>query len=485
MKKHLILLLLIIIVPAFGYSQNLVKKKTNDIHGYSNYELSEIENQPDEIKAKLKWFQDLKLGVLICWSPAVVWGGPDSWSLTPDAKWARPDGWEPWVAANRDLDLYRKNYFELYKQFNPVKFDPVKWGELFNESGIKYVGITTKHHDGFCMWDTDETDYKITSENSPFYNNPDADIVKRVFEESRKNGLGVLCYFSKPDWNIPYYWSPKFPIKHRGINYNRLEHPDIWDKFKNFTYNQIEELMSDYGKVDILWLDGGQVRPPRMDIDIPRIAEMARSHQDSLIVVDRTVKGYYENYVTPEQHIPDSIFMPGKPWESCITVQTNGWYWRKEAKYRSKKDIIHMFIDVVSKGGNLMYGIGPNPDGEFDQPVIDRLNALGKFLKINGEAIYATIPWKNFTDKLNNQVRYTSSKDGQTVYVHLLEWPANNKLKLEDFLPQKKVQVTFLGQNKKLKWHITDEQFICELPEKKKIDKEKLSEYAWVLKIEF
>ena len=146
--------------------------------------------------------------------------------------------------------------------FQSHKFDPVRWAALAADCGFKYLLFTTKHHDGFCMYDTDTTDYKITAESCPIHTHKDADIVGALFREFRRQGLGISVYFSKPDWHSEYYWAPQFgTAPDRNVNYDVSEHPDLWEKYVQFAHQQIRELCTNYGKVDVLWLDGGWGAP--------------------------------------------------------------------------------------------------------------------------------------------------------------------------------------------------------------------------------
>ena len=252
---------------------------------------------------------------------------------------------------------------------------------------MKYVVFTTKHHDGFCMFDTRQTDYRTTHASCPFHVDPRADAVKAVFDTFRKQGFGVGAYFSKADWHHPDYWSPDRPHPTRNVNYDTLRMPEKWRQFVQFTHAQIEELMTGYGPVDILWLDAGQVRPPQQDIDMPRLAAMARRHQPGLIVVDRTVKGRYENYRTPEQEVPPKA-LPFV-WETCMTMGDQ-WSYKPDDKYKSTHKLIHLLVDIVAKGGNFLLNVGPSPDGELPAVAVQRLAEIGAWMRVNGEAIYAT-----------------------------------------------------------------------------------------------
>ncbi len=205
------------------------------------------------VQQKLATWGDMKFGLLMHWGPYSQWGIVESWSICPeDEGWCERRG--PYA---QNYFEYKKAYEGLQNTFNPVKFTPEKWASAARAAGMKYMVFTTKHHDGFAMFDTKYSDYKITSPNTPFHTNPRANIAKEVFDAFRKEGLWVGAYFSKPDWHSPYYWDPYFPPMDRNPNYDLERYPEKWDKFREYTTNQIEELVRDYGKMDLLWLDGG------------------------------------------------------------------------------------------------------------------------------------------------------------------------------------------------------------------------------------
>jgi alpha-L-fucosidase len=350
------------------------------------------------------------------------WGVVESWSICPeDEDWCKR---KPEHGAT--YNEYVKNYEALQTTFDPVKFDPDHWARAAKDAGMKYVVFTTKHHDGFCMFDTKLTDYKVTSPSCPFHDDPRADIAKHVFDAFRTEGLWTGAYFSKPDWHCPYYWWPYFPPKDRNVNYLPTRYPERWQQFKDFTSGQIEELMTRYGKMDILWLDGGQVRPLStvdtsvswqkailidQDIDMARIAAMARKHQPGLLVVDRTVGGEYENYVTPEGHVPDADL--GVPWETCMPMGTS-WSWVPNEKYKSTDEIIRTLVNVVSRGGSLLLNVAPGPDGQLDSTAYVRLKEVGEWLKVNGEAVYGTRATSQHHEVVLGR---TMSMDGKSTYL--------------------------------------------------------------------
>lgn len=411
------------------------------------------------VQQNLAEWQDLKFGLFMHWGTYSQWGIVESWSLCPeDEGWTVRRG----PHAQNYFD-YVKAYENLQTTFNPTRFDPEKWADAAKQAGMKYVVFTTKHHDGFAMFDTQQSDYKITDPKTPFSSNPKANVTKGIFDAFRTDGFRIGAYFSKPDWHSDDYWWPYFPPKDRNVNYDPTKYPERWENFKNFTYNQIEELMTDYGRVDILWLDGGWVRPfatidttvewqrtikVEQDIDMARIAKMARGHQPGLLIVDRTVPGAYENYVTPEQQVPSEPL--DIPWESCLTLG-NSWSYVPNDTYKPARQVIHTLIKIVSRGGNYLLNIGPGPDGDWAPDAYDRLKAVGEWMALNGEGIYGT---RTVTPYAQDRIFYTQHKDGRTSYAFLLSdddsdslrLPSTFQLSLPGGKPVKRVEILGVGK---------------------------------------
>ncbi|MET3113895.1 alpha-L-fucosidase [Pedobacter sp. CG_S7] len=422
-----------------------------------NYQAPE---DPEVIQKLAKW-QDLKFGLFMHWGAYSQWGVVESWSICPE-----DEGWTQRRGPNSaTYEGYKKAYENLQTTFNPVKFNPEKWVAAAKNAGMKYMVFTTKHHDGFSMFDTQETTYKVTDSKTPFSTNPKANITKEIFSAFQKENFMIGAYFSKPDWHSPDYWWPYFPPKDRNVNYDPEKYPERWNKFKDFTFNQIQELMTGYGKVDILWLDGGWVRPRNtidtaidwqrgikhnQDIDMAKIATMGRKHQPGLIVVDRTVTGPYENYTTPEQEVPE---MPlTNPWETCMTMG-NSWSYVPGDEYKSSHQIIQLLVKIVSRGGNLLMNIGPGPDGDWDTEVYKRLNGVGDWMKINSEGIYNSVSVAPYS---KGNVYFTKSKDKPVLYAFLCAEKENVVLPAHLDIPMEKgalvKKVNLLGSSQKLKW---------------------------------
>ncbi len=367
------------------------------------------------VQQKLAQWQDLKFGLLMHWGTYSQWGIVESWSLcNEDEDWCKRRG--PY---SHDYDLYKKKYEELQTSFNPKNFNPEKWAEAAQIAGMKYIVFTTKHHDGFCMFDTQLTDYKSTSQKCPAHR----DFTKEIFDSFRKKDFLIGAYFSKPDWHCPDYWYPYFATPDRNVNYNPKKYPDKWAAYEQFTKNQINELTTRYGRVDLLWLDGGWVRPIQkknpswvnspydQSIDMKGIAAMARKNQPGLLIVDRSVGGEFENYWTPEQHIPPKDEKLNYPWETCMTMG-NSWSYIPDEQYKSTRDLLINLCTIVSRGGNYLLNIAPSPDGTWDEEAYLRLQQIGEWMKINGDCIYGT----QRCDIMTESDHYFYTQKGDTIY---------------------------------------------------------------------
>lgn len=266
-----------------------------------------------------------------------------------------------------------------------------EWAQTAKDCGFKYLILTTKHHDGFCLWDTRYSDYKVTAPDCPYHVSEHADLVKSMFDAFREKGLGIGAYFSKADWHTPYYRTPELPDPNpsdRGPMYSPVAEPERWENFVQYTKNQVLELCEGYGPIDILWFDAGWVCASNgQDIRLGEIVDEARKIQPGILSVDRTVGGPYENYVTPEMCVPEEPL--GVPWESCLTLGADFTYEYAD-RYKSPRELVNTLVGIVAKGGNLALNVSPQPDGRIPVDAMDSLRGLGEWLKVYGEAIYGT-----------------------------------------------------------------------------------------------
>ncbi len=444
------------------------------------------------VKEQLESWQSWKFGVIIHWGAYSEWGIVESWSLCPeDESWCERKG-----EFAHDYYLYTKEYEKIRTSFNPTQFQPEKWAKACRNAGMKYLVFTTKHHDGFCMFDSKYTNYKITDQASAFSTNPKSNVAQEVFNAFRNEKLHIGAYFSKPDWHNDNYWWPYFPVFDRNVNYDPEKYPERWSNFQDYTFNQIQELMTDYGDIDILWLDGGWVRPAGtlteetrpwlgknqwvQDVNIPKIAKMARNKQDGILIVDRTVHGEFENYRTPEQQIPDSI-LP-YPWESCITLGYSWYSTSPKEEYKSTHWAIHTLVNIVAKGGNFLLGIGPDKTGDLVPEVYNRLEEIGDWMNINGEAIYGSEPLYPY---ISGKVAHTKGKD-QSHYLFYLadenEAQMPEEIEIQNLSIPKQSKISLLGSKSKISWKNKANKAIIKIP--KQLQNNPPCKHVWVFKIQ-
>ena len=352
-----------------------------------------------EVLAKLDKWQDLKFGMLIHWGLYSVPGIVESWNLCNESWVVRPEG--------SKYEEYKKWYWDLADEFNPTDFNPEQWAQVADDCGMKYVIFTTKHHDGFCLYDSEYSDYGIA--HGPFKDNPRKDAAKYVFDAFRGHGFMTGAYFSKPDWHCEWYWNPYYATPNRHHNYKKEDHQEWWDKYVTYTKNQLREITSGrFGQLDILWLDGGWEEGK--DFHLSNILVDARRVSPGMLSVDRTIGGPDENYQTPERMVPETKL--DHPWESCLPL-SNDWGWVPNAPYKSANTVINTLAEISAKGGCLVLGVGPTASGVIEDREVEILEAIGKWLKVNGEAIYNSRPAEKYND---GNIWFNQSKDGKTIY---------------------------------------------------------------------
>ena len=351
-------------------------------------------NDDSQKNNSIEWWRDAKFGLFVHWGPVSLVGTEIGWSRAGERRgtWRGPGHEVP-------VDIYDA----LYKTFNPIRFNPDEWVDIARGAGMKYLVFTSRHHDGFSMWDTKVSEYKITSPTSPYRR----DIVRMIGDATRKGGLRFGVYYSQPDWHHP----DAFTNRH--------------NKFRTYLYEQVKELMSDYGRIDILWFDGLGDRVHYEDdtaalFEAKRIHPMARKLQPQILINNRN--GHPEDFDTPEQRV--GHMQIERPWESCITIAQQ-WAWKPGDVLKSLDELLGLLVTTVTGDGNLLLNVGPMPDGRIEPRQADRLRQMGDWLKENADAIYGTRggPWVN-------GMWGGSTYRGNTIYVHLLRPAPGDRLRL-------------------------------------------------------
>ena len=291
---------------------------------------------------RLEWWREARFGLFVHWGPVSLKGTEIGWSRGGERRGYR----------SRGTEIPVEVYDNLYKQFNPTKFDADAWVATAKAAGMKYLVFTSRHHDGFSEFDTQADDYKITSPDSPFRR----DVVKELAAACHRAGLRFGLYYSQPNWH----------------------HPDAFtDRHTNylaFLKTQVRELLTNYGQVDILWFDG--LGKSAKDYDGEALNIMARKLQPRILINNRD--GLAEDFDTPEQEI--GKFQYDRPWESCITI-CDQWAWKPDDKMKSLQQCLDTLIRCAGGDGNLLFNVGPMPDGRIEPRQVERLKEMGEWLE--------------------------------------------------------------------------------------------------------
>lgn len=329
---------------------------------------------------RLEWWKDAKFGMFIHWGPVSLKGTEIGWS--------------------RGDEIPVDEYDALYKQFNPVRFNADEWVRLAKEAGMKYIIFTSKHHDGFCMWNTKYTDHNIM--NSPFAR----DVMKELAEACKKQGMALGFYHSTTDW-----YNPDFPLTSPG---GRVRRPvSNLERYTVYLKNQSEEIIKNYGPLLVMWYDVPQ------EFDAVRgqgVIDYIRKIQPDILVNNRT--GAQGDFDTPEQRV--GSFQNDRPWETCMTIGRQ-WAWKPDDEVKSLEQCLQSLIRAAGGDGNLLFNVGPRPDGTIEPLQAGRLREMGRWLDKYGYSIYGTRggPFKPADWGV-------STRKGNKIYLHILRWLGNS-----------------------------------------------------------
>jgi alpha-L-fucosidase len=363
------------------------------------------ETQPGG-EARMKWWTESRFGMFIHWG-----------------LYALPARHE-WVKQREGMT--DKEYQKYFDHFDPDLFDASEWARTAKKAGMKYVVVTAKHHDGFCLWDSKYTDYKVT--RTPC----GKDLLQPLVRAFRAEGLRVGFYYSLLDWHHPDYSIDKFHPRFSDPAFRRKAKNRDMKKYADYLRHQVRELLTEFSPVDSLFLDfsfPGESGKGRREWQSAKLLKMIRRLQPHIIINDRldllNVPGGWD-YRTPEQFMPRAwIVVNGKrvPWETCQTFSGSWGYHRDEASWKSVRQLVVLLVEAVSKGGNFLLNVGPTARGTFDRRAAERLEGIGEWMKYHGRSVYGCTQAPAGLNTPRNCLLTYHSGTGR-LYVHVLEWPA-------------------------------------------------------------
>jgi alpha-L-fucosidase len=382
---------------------------------YSQTEPKSFQSESKEQRdARMAWWHQARFGMFIHWGLYAIPAGRWKGEQIPGAS--------EWIMNSAHIPV--AEYEQLAGQFNPVKFDADQWVQIAKNAGMKYIVITSKHHDGFCLWDSKVSDYDI-HDATPFKR----DILKELSDACRKRDIKLCFYHSIMDWHHPDAQAPHYPT----YNTDQKKNPNFPRYIENYLKPQIKELITNYGPLGVLWFDGEWI-PEWTEDDGRDMYRFVRGLQPDIIINNRVGKGrkgmeglteegsFAGDFGTPEQQIPPTG-LPGIDWESCMTINDTWGFKKDDHNWKSATQLIRNLVDIVSKGGNYLLNIGPTAEGLIPQPSTERLQAIGAWLQVNGESIYGTtanpvgeLSWGRCTEKSDR------------LYLHVFNWPKDGRL---------------------------------------------------------
>jgi len=389
---------------------------------------------PEEKQARLKWFTDARFGMFIHWGVYAVPAG--------EYKGEKVRSLGEWIMKNGAIPV--NEYRAFAKDFTASKYDPTAWAKLAKEAGMKYVVITSKHHDGFALYDT-----KVSDWNAVQASGAKRDLIEPLAKAVRNEGLKFGLYYSQAqDW----------VNGGSGTGWDTLQKQDFPYYLLTVALPQVDEILTMF-KPDILWWDTPRGMTKEMGVPFANRVALEKN----IITNNRLGPGHPGDTRTPEQTIPPRGYS-GELFEVCMTINNTWGYKKDDQNWKSTKELIQKLSDIASKGGNFLLNVGPTAEGEIPEPCIRRLKEIGKWMDVNGEAIYATeaspfarrLPWGRVTRKPNG-------KGGETLYLHVWDWPTNGKILLPN-VEQSPLNGNVLADKAPVKTSITPEGLVVNLP---------------------
>ena len=405
---------------------------------------SESEPVLSEQEKRMEWWKEARFGLFIHWGlyaqPAGEWKGKEV------------PGISEWIMLRAKIPV--REYETLASNFNPEKYDAEQWVLLAKQAGMKYIVITSKHHDGFAMFHSSASKYNIV-DATPFKRDP----LKELADACEKHGIRLGFYYSQAqDWHEPggTFWD----IEEGGSHWDPdLVREPLMSYIDGKAVPQVKEILENYGGLDILWWD----TPRGMTEEAAQKLQDVVDQYPEMITNNRLYKSWAGDFSTPEQHVPPTGLE--YDWEVCMTMNTSWGYKHYDQNWKSGETLIRMLVDIASKGGNLLLNVGPTAEGLIPAPSVERLEKIGKWMDTNGESIYGTeaspffkLPWGRCTRR--------ETEKGTTLYMHVFNWPADNVLRVPGIKANVKSAYMLSDKKRKLSSGFEDEDLLIELPEK-------------------
>lgn len=410
-KKGFFFSLVLLGLLCIAYAGFFSCKKSEEISAGKEKSVQQRKTETEEERdERMAWWREARFGLFIHWGLYAI----------PAGEWKGETRHAEWILTTAQIPV--KEYEKFAPHFNPAKFDPREWVSWAKDAGMKYIVITSKHHDGFCLFDSKLTDYDIM-DATPFKR----DILKELADECRKQGLKICWYHSIMDWHHPDY------LPRRDWETRPAEGADF-DRYVKHMKGQVKELLTNYGEIGVMWFDGEWEYTWTMERGAD-LYDYVRSISPCVIVNNRVGKGRAGmagtfdpetasgDFGTPEQEIPATGLE--YDWETCMTMNDHWGYNKNDHNWKTAQELIRKLVDIASKGGNLLLNVGPTAEGLFPQPSIDRLKAIGDWMRDNGKSIYGT------TASLFEKLEWgRSTTKGNKIFLHVFDWPEDGQLRI-------------------------------------------------------